>query len=243
MGKRTVGRASNRHILSGWILWGCCSLTLVSCREGYLGPDAQADAAPPVQADRGGDPGMDRSRLTGSATVLLQVRTAAAGVVPITLELNGAAAPITAGHFVRLAQEGFWDGLSFYQVEKDPEPFVVRAGDPRNRRNRRPRPIPLEIKVTGEATPRYNTPLDVTQLASPLVLPHREGAVGMARSSSPESATSEFYLTLSNLPILDGRYAVLGYVTEGMEWVHQIQVGDVIESATVIQGSEYLIQP
>ncbi len=221
----------------------CCgSIGLVGCRESPQGLWA-SNPQTTSEARNSLDPYGDRTRLVGSATVVLQVRTTQAGVGTITLELNGEAAPITAGHFVSLVQDGFWDQLGFYQVEKDPEPFVVRAGDPHKSRSQRPRPIPLEIKVTGEDSPRYNAPLDVTLGGAPLVLRHREGAVGMARSTSPASATSEFYITLNNLPILDGRYAVFGYVTEGMELVHQLQVGDVIESATVIQGSEHLIRP
>lgn len=178
----------------------------------------------------------DRPRLNGTATVVLTLQTAQAGQGSITLELDGAAAPLTAGHFAHLVQQGFWDGLSFYQVEKDPEPFVVRAGDPTKLRTPRPRPIPLEILVRGEGSPRYNTPVDVTQ-GSRVQLPHREGAVAMARSTSPDSATSEFYITLAALPILDGRYAVFGYVTSGLELVHQIQVGDQIIRAELVPGS------
>jgi peptidyl-prolyl cis-trans isomerase B (cyclophilin B) len=65
----------------------------------------------------------------------------------------------------------------------------------------------------------------------------------MARSSPLDSASSQFYITLSALPILDGRYAVFGYVTEGMEWVERIQVGDVIRSARVLEGADLLRVP
>jgi peptidyl-prolyl cis-trans isomerase B (cyclophilin B) len=62
----------------------------------------------------------------------------------------------------------------------------------------------------------------------------------MARSSLPDSASSQFYIALADLPFLDGDYAVFGYVTKGMEVVDKIQQGDRIESAKVTKGAENL---
>jgi peptidyl-prolyl cis-trans isomerase B (cyclophilin B) len=62
----------------------------------------------------------------------------------------------------------------------------------------------------------------------------------MARSQAPDSASSQFYITLADLPFLDGNYAVFGYVTQGMEVVDTIQQGDRIESARVVKGLEQL---
>jgi peptidyl-prolyl cis-trans isomerase B (cyclophilin B) len=62
----------------------------------------------------------------------------------------------------------------------------------------------------------------------------------MARSAQPDSASSQFYFTLAELPFLDGSYAVFGYVTQGMDVVDKIQQGDRIESAKVTQGIENL---
>lgn len=62
----------------------------------------------------------------------------------------------------------------------------------------------------------------------------------MARSQAPDSASSQFYFTLAELPFLDGNYAVFGYVTEGMDVVDAIQQGDRIESARVVAGLDNL---
>ncbi len=62
----------------------------------------------------------------------------------------------------------------------------------------------------------------------------------MARSSDPDSASSQFYIALADLTFLDGNYAVFGKVTQGMEVVDKIQQGDRIESAKVTQGLENL---
>ena len=62
----------------------------------------------------------------------------------------------------------------------------------------------------------------------------------MARSQFPDSASSQFYITLADLPFLDGNYAVFGYVISGMDVVDQIQQGDVIASASVTSGLDNL---
>jgi peptidyl-prolyl cis-trans isomerase B (cyclophilin B) len=85
--------------------------------------------------------------------------------------------------------------------------------------------------------------LQQARVSDPPQLRHTRGAVAMARSQMPNSASSQFYITLTDLPFLDGSYAVFGYVTEGMEVVDAIQQGDVIESATVLTGLDNLQQP
>jgi peptidyl-prolyl cis-trans isomerase B (cyclophilin B) len=193
----------------------------------------------------------DRPQLQGKATVVLEIKTAKAGLGLVTLELNGEAAPLTAGQFADLVQGGFYDGLTFHRVVKDPQPFVVQGGDPKgdgtggaiDPTSLRPRTIPLEILVKEETTPHYNRLLDVVATGTQLALHHERGALAMARSNALDSASSQFYIALSELPTLDGRYAVFGQVTEGMEVVDRIQVGDVIQSAKLIKGANNLIHP
>ena len=73
-------------------------------------------------------------------------------------------------------------------------------------------------------------------ITSQLVLAHQRGAVAMARSGEPNSASAQFYVALQALPELDGRYAVFGRVSKGMEVIDKIQQGDKITSAKVIAG-------
>ena len=75
-----------------------------------------------------------------------------------------------------------------------------------------------------------------------VVLKHHRGAVAMARSQAPDSASSQFYIALAELDFLDGDYAVFGQVLEGMDVVDGIDQGDIIESAEVIEGIENLKQ-
>jgi len=92
----------------------------------------------------------------------------------------------------------------------------------------------------GAKQPIYGEILPPTQKPK---LRHNKGAIAMARSQSPNSASSQFYLALDDIYFLDGSYAVFGYVTEGMELVEKIQVGDRIESITITKGEENLKQP
>ncbi|MGQ9864871.1 MAG: peptidylprolyl isomerase [Pseudanabaenaceae cyanobacterium] len=180
-------------------------------------------------------------RLNGTAKVALKLATGT-----ITLDIDGQHAPITAGNFVDLVQRGFYNGLTFHRVEKQPQPFVVQGGDPLGNgtggfvdpQTSQERRIPLEIAPAGKP-PVYGV---ILPAGTQPQLSHERGAVAMARSSDPNSASSQFYITLSNTDFLDGSYAVFGYVRnpQDMALVDQIKVGDRIESATVVAGAENL---
>lgn len=190
--------------------------------------------------------------LQGEATVEMVVNGGR-----IVMQLDGTNAPVTAGNFVDLVNRGVYNGLVFHRVVREPQPFVVQGGDPQSKDPNFPaqqlgtgsfidpetkaaRYIPLEIKPEGVEQPLYNQTFEEARVAQAPTLPHRRGAVAMARSQLVDSASAQFYITLADLPFLDGSYAVFGYVTEGMEIVDQIQQGDVIESATVTAGLENL---
>lgn len=192
----------------------------------------------------------DLPRLEGKATVVMTVNGA-----PITIELDGINAPITAGNFVDLVQKGVYDGLVFHRVVRDPQPFVAQGGDPQSKDPKFPatrlgtggyidvktgseRRIPLEIKPKGANEPIYSK--TITEKPE---LQHKQGAIAMARSQMPDSASSQFYFALADLSFLDGNYAVFGNVTEGFDVVNNIKQGDRIESAKVTQGAENLKSP
>ena len=181
--------------------------------------------------------------LPGKATVVQVINGQ-----PVTIEVDGINAPITAGNFVDLVERGVYDGVMFHRVVRQPTPFVVQGGDPRSKDTTIPasalgtgnfidpdtnqaRFIPLEIKPQGATQPVYSQV--VTQTPQ---LQNTVGAVAMARSSALDSASSQFYFDLANLPSLDGNYAVFGYVTQGFDTVNAVQQGDRISSAKVVQG-------
>jgi peptidyl-prolyl cis-trans isomerase B (cyclophilin B) len=129
----------------------------------------------------------------------------------IKFELYEDLAPITTGNFIELAQRNFYDGLKFHRVEPN---FVIQGGCPYG---------------TGTGGSGKNIPLEV----SPNLKHGEAGAVAMARSSDPNSASSQFYITLAPTPFLDRNYAVFGRVTEGMDVARQIGVGDMMKSVTI----------
>jgi len=192
----------------------------------------------------------DLPRLEGKATVVVTVKGS-----PITIEVDGTNAPITSGNFVDLVQKGVYDGLVFHRVVREPQPFVVQGGDPQGKDPKFPanrlgtggytdpktgneRYVPLEIKPKGAEQPVYGKTITETP-----VLTHKLGAVAMARSQQPNSASSQFYFALADLGFLDGNYAVFGNVTEGFDVVNKIQQGDRIDSAKVTKGAENLKTP
>jgi peptidyl-prolyl cis-trans isomerase B (cyclophilin B) len=228
-------------------------LILVSCLLGALilggcdNPKRQADA-PPTQTPTptattspptAGNQFPGLPRLNGSATVVMTLKSNK----QITIELDGANAPISAGNFVDLVQRKFYDGLTFHRVVKSPQPFVVQGGDPKGNGSggyipagaSSERQIPLEIKPSGTAPIVYSQ-----TITSPPALTHKRGAIAMARSQSPDSASSQFYFTLADIGFLDGNYAVFGKITKGLEVIDTISQGDKIVSAKVTKGIENL---
>ena len=168
----------------------------------------------------------------------------------LTIEVDGDAAPLTAGNFVDLVSRGVYDGTMFHRVVKEPVPFVVQGGDPQSSDRAIPlsklgtgsfvdpesgltRLIPLEIRFQGEEVPRYSRVSANPAELERLTLSHERGAVAMARSQAPDSASAQFYLALRPLPELDGRYAVFGRVIEGLDVIDRIEQGDRITSASL----------
>ncbi len=127
-------------------------------------------------------------------------------------ELYARRAPTTAENFIGLAESGFYDGLTFHRYEPC---FVIQGGDSRgDGTGGSEKMIPLEIHPE---------------------LRHVSGAVGMARSQDPNSASSQFYVTLAPAYFLDGNYAVFGIVTDGMDVVQSLRAGDRMETVSIVR--------
>ncbi|MDP8963308.1 MAG: peptidylprolyl isomerase [Cyanobacteriota bacterium] len=236
-------------VVLGLVLGGCGTQQATSLNS--TNPStAKTTSTPAAQAS---SPQVSNlPKLEGKATVVLKVKGS-----PITIEVNGTDAPITAGNFVDLVQQGVYNGLVFHRVVREPQPFVVQGGDPQGKDPNFPverlgtggfidpatsqaRYIPLEIKPKGAESPVYSKTFKTASVSGPPALRHTRGAVAMARSSMPDSASSQFYIALTDLQFLDGDYAVFGYVTEGMDVVDKIQQGDRIDSAEVTDGIKNL---
>lgn len=122
----------------------------------------------------------------------------------ITVELDGDAAPITVQNFMDLANAGFYDGLTFHRIISG---FMMQGGDPNgNGTGGSENTIKGEFSSNGVE----NT------------LSHTRGAISMARSQNPDSASSQFFICHADSTFLDGQYACFGYVTDGMDVVDAV---------------------
>lgn len=134
----------------------------------------------------------------GSYTAVIEVD----GYGTITLELDASAAPVTTENFVSLAQEGFYDGLTFHRII---DGFMMQGGAPKEASGSE-RTIQGEFRENGVENN----------------LSHTRGAISMARAQDYNSASSQFFIVHQDSTFLDGSYAAFGYVTEGMEVVDAI---------------------
>lgn len=132
----------------------------------------------------------------------------------IEVELDADQAPITVTNFVNLAKDGFYDGLTFHRIM---DGFMMQGGDPNGDGSGG---SAQEIKGEFSANGVDNT------------LSHTRGAISMARTKIPDSASSQFFIMHQDGTYLDGQYACFGYVTDGMDIVD-----DICENAVVTDGN------
>lgn len=115
-------------------------------------------------------------------------------------------APTTTANFINLSSSNFYDGIKFHRIVDD---FVIQTGDPNTKDNN-----PYNDGMGGSS---QTIPLEIND-----TLTHEDGAFGMARSSDPNSASSQFYICDGPQHGLDGNYAVFGIVIEGIDVVRTI---------------------
>ena len=128
----------------------------------------------------------------------------------ITVRLECPQAPLACLNFLQLAGQGFYDGLTFHRVVPD---FVIQGGDPHG---------------DGAGGPGYAIRDEINRLR------YERGAVGMALAG-PDTGGSQFFITLSPQPHLDGGYTVFGEVVAGSEVLDQIRLGDRIEKVVEVR--------
>jgi len=126
----------------------------------------------------------------------------------MTLELYPGTAPITVENFVKLAKEGFYDGLIFHRVI---EGFMIQGGDPDG---------------TGCGGPGYSIKGEFAANGVKNDLKHTRGVISMARAMDPNSAGSQFFIMHEDAPHLDGQYAAFGKMTDGFDTLDEIAQTD-----------------
>jgi peptidylprolyl isomerase len=191
-------------------------------------------------------------QLKGRATVAIKTSKG-----DLTVVVDGYSAPVTAGNFVDLVKRGFYNGLEFTRSE---ESYVLQTGDPAGKevgfvdpKTKQYRSIPFEVLVEGDKQPTYGTTLEEAGRYTDMpVLPFSSfGAMALARPERDvNGGSSQFFfflfepeLTPAGRNLLDGRYAIFGYLTEGREVLDALKAGDKIESAKVVDGLQNLVEP
>ena len=128
----------------------------------------------------------------------------------VVIEMRPDLAPQTVARIKVLARQGFYDGLPFHRVIAG---FMAQTGDPK-----------------GDGTGGSGHPLKAEFTNTPFV----RGTLGMARTSDPDSADSQFFICLAPAPNLDGKYTVWGQVVSGMEFIDRIKKGSPADNGKVL---------
>ena len=147
------------------------------------------------------EPDYDYPTLSGKYEATITVKD----MGDIVLILDADTAPITVTNFKELADEGFYDGLTFHRVI---EGFMIQGGDPKG-------------DGTGGSSQEIVGEFSANGIKNGIS--HNRGVISMARNSvSMDSASSQFFIVHQDSTFLDGQYAAFGYVTEGMDIVDKI---------------------
>lgn len=131
----------------------------------------------------------------------------------ITVELDADTAPISVENFCRLAEDGFYDGLTFHRIISG---FMIQGGDP-------------DGDGTGGSDETVKGEFSANGVENDIS--HVRGTISMARSDDYDSGSSQFFIVHEDSTFLDGQYAGFGHVTEGIEIVDQICADTPVEDS------------
>jgi cyclophilin family peptidyl-prolyl cis-trans isomerase len=159
-----------------------------------------------------------KSTMTNDPIVVMETSK---GTIKIEVLKNDA--PITSNNFLDLVQRGFYNGLSFHRYEPG---FVIQGGDPKGN------------GTGGFIDPETKTERRIQLEVKPHLKHDAAGVVAMARSSEPNSASCQFYITLAPAGFLDMNYAVFGKVTEGLDVVKNLRQGDKMTKVSVLEAAK-----
>jgi peptidylprolyl isomerase len=175
----------------------------------------------------------------------------------LEIVVDGYSAPVNGGNFVDLVQRGFYDNMNFVRAE---DFYVLQAGDPPGEeegfidpKTKQYRAIPMEVLVEKDDKPVYGVTLEELgrYLDKPVIPFNAYGAIALARpENDPNGGSSQFFffkfdneLTPPGYNLMDGRYAVFGYLVKGKKVLEELTAQDKILSAKVIKGIENLKEP
>lgn len=193
------------------LILGCLIFTLVGCGQGSknISNEQNGGTSSGESVNNEGDMAEETKEVKKEAIPINT--TPIANIVvkdygTIKIELYPELAPNTVNNFITLANEGFYDGLTFHRVIKD---FMIQGGDPDG---------------IGTGGPGYSIVGEFADNGyTQNTLSHKKGVLSMARSMDPDSAGSQFFITSADSTYLDKQYAAFGEVIEGMDVVDAIQ--------------------
>ena len=185
--------------LAAMMLAGCGSKTDTTDTTETAEETSATDETSDGAADTA-DTSEDGELLTGLHHVTIDVQDYGT----ISLELDADTAPISVTNFINLANEGFYDGLTFHRIISG---FMIQGGDPNgNGTGGSEKTIKGEFSANGVEN-------DIS---------HVRGVISMARANDPDSGSSQFFIVHEDSTFLDGQYAAFGHVTDGMDVVDAI---------------------
>ena len=198
---------SKRKIVSKWIVMTCVAVAMVAVMMAGCGQ----------KADSGKD-------ATGIGTHHVEIEVENYGT--IALELDGDTAPITVQNFMDLANDGFYDGLTFHRIM---DGFMIQGGDPNG---------------DGTGGAEENIKGEFADNGIENDISHEKGVISMARSQDPDSASSQFFIMVGDADYLDGQYAAFGHVTDGQDVVDKIAADSdpIDENGTIPKEEQPVIK-
>ena len=164
------------------------------------------------------------SQTDNSDDTKVQITVKEYGTIEVALDEEEA--PLTVENFLKLTEEGFYDGLTFHRII---DGFMIQGGDPKG-------------NGTGGSDETIKGEFSENGVENPLS--HTRGAISMARSQDYDSASSQFFIVQEDSTYLDGQYAAFGYVTEGMDVVDKIceDVSVEDQNGTVLPENQPVIE-
>ena len=140
----------------------------------------------------------------------------------VKLELDPNEAPVSVENFISLAESGFYDGLKFHRIM---DGFMIQGGANED--------VQLEPIVGEFSSNGYENSIS-----------HVEGVISMARTPDPDSATSQFFITVADSTFLDGQYAAFGHVTEGLDICKKIAADSnpIDDNGTIPEDEQPVIE-
>lgn len=180
------------------------------------GSEDQSEASEPAEVQE------NAGEEAGEALPLRHVEITIKDYGTVKLELDPNEAPVSVDNFIKLASDGFYDGLKFHRIM---DGFMIQGGANPS--------VELEPIVGEFASNGYENNIS-----------HTEGVISMARTQDPNSATSQFFITVADDTFLDGSYAAFGKVTEGLDICKKIasDAQPVDDNGTIPEDQQPIIE-